>query len=110
MQTRKLLLSRIETFLARHGFGRVRFSVAATGYREFVRELERGDSVTLRRIEKAEAFMAQFEATAQQSGDIAAPQSAQEPAQVEDVSVSDGERHERGCAASGGRRRREAFP
>jgi hypothetical protein len=106
MQTRQVLLSRIETFMARHGFGRVRFGVEATGYREFVRELERGDSITLRRIEKAEAFMTRFEAAAQdQPREIGAAEAAEEQGEVGDR-VEHGDR----IAAGGRRRQREALP
>jgi hypothetical protein len=106
MQTRQLLLSRIESFLTRHGYGRVRFSVEATGYREFVRELERGDSVTLRRIEKAEAFMSRFEGAAQhEAREIGAAGGAEEQAQVGDRVL-----HRDDDSLSFAARQREALP
>jgi hypothetical protein len=106
MQTRQQILSRIETFRTRHGFGRVRFGVEATGNREFVRELERGDSITLARIEKAEAFMSAYEAApGDQPSEVRAAEVDQEQAEV-----GDRVEHARAVAAGGRRRQRGDHP
>lgn len=58
MATRTSFLARVDAFLRATGMSSYRFGVEAVGDGKFVRRLRTGSSVTLRLIERAEAFIA----------------------------------------------------
>lgn len=82
MNIRGTILSKISAFCTQHGLGRSAFGQQAVGDRKFIRQLERGEPVTLGRIEKAEQFMAGFRA--EDGREIGAPAAADESGEAGD--------------------------
>lgn len=62
MNIRHTILSKITRFLRAYDVKRSHFGTLAVGDRAFIRQLETGQPVTLGRIERAEAFMANYAA------------------------------------------------
>jgi hypothetical protein len=63
MNTRSTILSRIEAFMADHDMTEREFGLRAVNDNKFIPRLRRGYGVTLRSIERAEAFMSRACAT-----------------------------------------------
>jgi len=59
MDTRTTILSRIEAFIAAQDLSEREFGIKSVNDPKFVRRLRAGFGVTLRSIERAEAFMAE---------------------------------------------------
>ena len=57
--TRKALLAEIEAFLARSGLTATKFGVAAVNDGHLVANLRKGNSVTLKTVDRVRAYMAQ---------------------------------------------------
>jgi hypothetical protein len=63
MDTGDSLLAAIEAFCAKHGMSETAFGKKAAGDGHLVRRLREDRSITLKRIDKAEKFMAEFQPT-----------------------------------------------
>lgn len=62
MSIRSVFLGQLAPFLVRHDLQRSEFGIMAVEDRDFVRDMEKGKPVNLRRIERAERFMAEIDA------------------------------------------------
>ncbi len=116
MSVRTIILEKIHAFRTRHGLGRSAFGTLAVGDRKFIRDLEAGLPITLRRIEEAEAFMGHYDAQASGkpvvAGGVEEPgegEAGEDPAGVDDLTGRD-VFHAPGSTTDGGRPLREALP
>lgn len=79
MSTREAVLSRVEAFIATHAISGRQFGIKAVGDHRFVPRLRSGAGVTLRLIERAEAYMDGVEAGVHP---VAARPGASDPAEA----------------------------